>query len=513
MRHYNVLASLLSLPFLVAAQCPDYAEHAKSKHEPFSSGRYQLSWMRPASECRTFKSQAVEDVVSKMEKTIKDPDLYRLFQNAYPNTLDTAIKWKGFAKGTDEELTFVITGDIDAMWLRDSANQMQSYLPVLTASSSNDSIASLYRGVINLHARYLLTSPYCNSFQAPVESGIAPAHNGAANSDWVTPNYSPDFVFECKYELDSLAAFLEVSANYYTATKDLSFFGKYSWVNAIKAVLKVAEEMKTPTYGEDGKVLNSPYRFTRVTPRATETLANDGIGNPVANGTGLIRSAFRPSDDSTIYQLFIPANMMFSAYLSSTADIMAKLNHTDAASLSKQMKDLSSSIRQAIEQHGIVNHPKYGKIYAFEVDGFGAQTIMDDANIPSLLSAPFLNYTDTSDPVYKNTRSLVLSSSNPYFMRGPAFTAIGGPHAGPAYAWPMAAIVRILTSDDDDEIRGQLKMLLGGTSELGLIHESVNSWNEWDFTRQWFSWANGLFGQMVLDLAGRKPGLLGESYQ
>jgi hypothetical protein len=448
-----------------------------------------------------------------MKDVIKDPDLYRLFENAYPNTLDTAIKWKGFANGTDEELTFVITGDINAMWLRDSANQMQSYLPVLTASSANDSIASLYRGVINLQARYLLTSPYCNSFQPPVESKVPPANNGAANSDFVVPTYDPQRVFECKYEVDSLAAFLEVSANYYTATKDAAFFGKYSWVKAIQAVLKVAEDMKTPTYNEEGQVNKSPYLFTRVTTRATETLANGGIGNPTANGTGLIRSAFRPSDDSTIYQLFIPANMMFSTYLESAAEIMSKLNTTDSGSLSKQMRNLSASVRTAIEEHGTVQHPKFGKIYAFEVDGFGSQTIMDDANIPSLLSAPFLNYTDASNEVYKNTRALVLSATNPYFMRGPAFTAIGGPHAGPGYAWPMAAIVRILTSNDDNEIRAQLKAILGSTAGLGLIHESVNSWNDKDWTRQWFSWANGLFGQMVLDLAGRKPGLLGESYQ
>ncbi|KAF2202490.1 hypothetical protein GQ43DRAFT_439679 [Delitschia confertaspora ATCC 74209] len=513
MRCVNFLLCWLSFPLLTTAQCPDYSDYSREVHQPVSSGKYQLSWMRPADECRTFKSQAVEDTLVKMQEVIKDPDLYRLFQNAYPNTLDTAIKWKGFASGTDEELTFVITGDINAMWLRDSANQMQSYLPLLTASASNNSIASLYRGVINLQARYLLTSPYCNSFQPPVESGIPPAENGAANRDSVYPSYSPDNVFECKYELDSLAAFLEVSANYYSATKDLSFFGKYSWVKAIQTVLKVAEDMMTPTYGEDGRVNRQPYRFTRQTTRATETLANDGIGNPVANSTGLIRSAFRPSDDSTIFQLFIPANMMFSTYLSSTADIMGKLNASDSGPLAQKMKNLSQALRSAIETHGTVQHPTYGKIYAYEVDGFGGQTIMDDANIPSLLSAPFLGYTDTSDSTYKNTRSLILSATNPYYMRGPTITAIGGPHAGPGYAWPMAAIVRILTSDDDEEIRGQLKMILNTTAGLGLIHESVHSFNEGDWTRQWFSWANGLFGQMVLDLAGRKPGLLSESYQ
>jgi meiotically up-regulated gene 157 (Mug157) protein len=448
-----------------------------------------------------------------MESVIKDPDLYRLFQNAYPNTLDTAIRWKGYAADNpEEELTFVITGDINAMWLRDSSNQMQSYLPLLNASSDPNSIASLYRGVINLQARYLLTSPYCNSFQPPAESKIPTAENPSASDDNVLPRYSPESVFECKYELDSLAAFLEVSANYHNATGDTAFFGKFHWAQAVEAVLRVAEDMMTPTYGPEGTVLRSPYTFSRLTTRATETLANDGIGNPVANGTGLIRSAFRPSDDSTIYQLFIPANMMFSAYLTSTAEIMKRLNTSNAADLANRMTGLSTSLRQAIENHGTVNHPRYGKIYAFEVDGFGSTTIMDDANIPSLLSAPFLGYPVDAE-VYKNTRSLILSASNPYFMRGSVLNAVGGPHAGPGRAWPMASIVRILTSDNDDEIVNELRQIVSSTNGLGLIHESVNSFDASRWTRQWFSWANGLFGQMILDLQQRKPDILRMSFQ
>ena len=186
------------------------------------------------------------------------------------------------------------------MWLRDSANQMQSYRPLLNASSSNDSIASLYRGVINLQSRYILTSPYCNSFQPPVESGIPPTDNSAASDDVVKPTYDNQSVFECKYELDSLAAFLEISMNYFNATQDSDFFGKYQWADAVNAALDVADAMMTPTYATNGSVNNSPYTFTRETNRASETLENDGLGNPVQSGTGLIRSAFRPSDDATI---------------------------------------------------------------------------------------------------------------------------------------------------------------------------------------------------------------------
>jgi meiotically up-regulated gene 157 (Mug157) protein len=448
-----------------------------------------------------------------MEAVIKDPDLYRLFQNAYPNTLDTAIKWKGYAAGSDEELTFVITGDINAMWLRDSANQMQSYLPLLKADSSSDSLASLYRGVINLQARYFLTSPYCNSFQPPVESNILPAQNRASTQDTVTPRYSNTSVFECKYELDSLAAFLEVSTNYYNATNDLGFFAKYSWVSAISAVLDVAEAMMTPTYAANGSVLASPYTFTRQTTRASETLENDGLGNPTANGTGLIRSAFRPSDDATIYQLLIPANMMFATHLLSTSKIMSQLNTASSAALATRMVRLSESLRDAVETHGVIEHPTAGRIYAYEIDGYGGQTVMDDGNIPSLLSAPFLGYTTTDSAVYANTRALLLSQQNPYFMAGPALSAIGGPHLGPGYAWPMAAIVRVLTSTHEGEVIEQLRQVLGSTDGYGLVHESVNSWNGSDWTRQWFSWANGLFGQAILDLEARMPAVLGQSFQ
>lgn len=328
--------------------------------------------MRPTPDCRTFVSTDVEDTITRMEDVIRDPDLYRLFQNSFPSTLDTAIRWKGYASGTDEELTFIITGDINAMWLRDSSNQVQSYHSLLEPSNSEDSLASVYRGVINLQARYLLTSPYCNSFQPPVESGIDPAENGAANNDAVKPPYDSSSVFECKYEIDSLAAFLEVSYDYYTATNDSAFFGKYSWSRAVEAVLDVAEAMMTPTYNENGSVAISPYTFTRETTRSTETLANDGLGNPVQRGTGLVRSAFRPSDDSTIWQLFIPGNMMFSRYLDACAEIARQVGGLE--DLEQRMITMAAGIKEAISTYGIVDS-KHGRIYAYEVDGYGSVSV------------------------------------------------------------------------------------------------------------------------------------------
>ncbi|KAH6719287.1 hypothetical protein DL95DRAFT_432171 [Leptodontidium sp. 2 PMI_412] len=495
----------------VEAQCPDYSTFSQQRHEPFSTGKYQLSYMRPEPACRTFNSSIVEDTITNMKSVIKDPDLYRLFENSFPNSLDTAVRWKGFAaNNSKEELTFLITGDINAMWLRDSANQMQSYLTLLKADSSYDSIASLYRGVINLQARYINEAPHCNSFQPPLESGLAPTQN-QEKPDVFTPAAPTETVFECKYELDSLAAFLEISTNYYEATNDIEFFQNFQWVDAIKTVIATTEALLIGTYSSNGSVNEIPYTWMRETTSATETLDNSGRGNPVQDGTGLVRSAFRPSDDSTIYQLFIPANMMFSRYLDSASNIMAAIG--SQRNLANHMYNFAGRIRDAITKYGIVNDPTYGQVYAFEVDGYGSANRMDDANIPSLLSAPFVGYLNVSDPIYQNTRKYVLSKDNPYFMRGPVINAIGGPHAGFGQAWPMASIIRIFTTDDSHEIESTLKEIVSSTDGLGLIHESINTFNQSQWTRQWFSWANGLFGQCLLDLKTRKPSALSASYQ
>ncbi|KAI0434211.1 glycoside hydrolase family 125 protein [Xylaria sp. FL1042] len=492
------------------AACPDYTQYSTQTHQPLSAGKYQLSSMRPEQACRKYTLPEVEEAIEEMKDLVKDPDLFRLFENAFPNTLDTTISWKGFAdNGTEEELTFVTTGDIVAMWLRDSANQLRSYKSLLKANTSTDSLASLFRGAINLQARYIIQNPYCNAFQAPPESGLPPVDNSAADTDKVTPGYSSDFVFECKYELDSISAFLQLSWDYYDKTKDADFFGKFKWIEGVKTILNVAEGLLVGTYADDGSLNTSPYTFQRTTTAGTETLTNSGVGNPVKSGTGLVRSAFRPSDDVTIYQLFIPANMQFSSYLGKCAEIM-KAHDADLAA---KMSDFARTVRNGINKHGKVKHATFGEIYAYEIDGFGSSNLMDDANVPSLLSAPILNFLDASDKTYQNTRKFVLSTWNPYYMHGPVINGTGGPHVGPGRAWPMSVITALLTSDDDSEIVAGLQTLVSSTAGLGLIHESVNTFNANQWTRQWFSWANGLFGEMLLGLKDRKPELLGTSFQ
>ncbi|KAH6678634.1 hypothetical protein B0J14DRAFT_583158 [Halenospora varia] len=528
-------------------ECIHYEALQRMKQSPLSEGSRKFPYSRPEPECRTFQLPAMEKLIERMKGVIKDPDLFRLFENSYPNTLDTMIKWRGFASKkdsdsgnetvTDEELAYVITGDIDAMWLRDSASQIYSYLPLLEASTDPNSLASLWRGMINSHARYITISPYCHSFQPPVESGVSPTTNGAYTQNHPNPPYNPRLVFDCKWELDSLASFLQISTAYFNKTSDLSFFQKYNWIKAVKASVDAAGAMRLGTYAPDGKVEQSAWTFTGWTNRGSETLTNDGLGNPT-KGNGMVRTAFRPSDDACIYQLLVPANMMFAKYLEEASLIMSQLSGSEAKNLTTVMRDFAFGIRKGIDRDAVVHHREFGDIYAYEIDGYGGTNLMDDANIPSLLSIPLFGYPTSPFPlpppqkgepvrnhaaIYNNTRAFVLSDSNPYFMTGPALSAIGGPHLGPGKGWPMAAIVRALTAFDKDlgvgekglreEVRGQLMGVLNSTGGTGVVHESVNAWNEHDWTRAWFGWANGLLGELVLKIEEEKKEWLGESWQ
>ncbi|CCF33291.1 hypothetical protein CH063_00949 [Colletotrichum higginsianum] len=510
-----LLCALLGFAGLAIAalkpNCPHFTDYAATPHEPFSEGIHKLSYQRPAPECRTASFPEVEKVITEMKALVKDPDLYRLFENTFPNTLDTTIAWTGLAgENPDEELSFIITGDINAEWLRDSSNQLQSYRSLLKPNSSEDSLAALYRGAINLQARYVRFAPHCNAFQPPEESNVAPTDNEAGGgSDHIFPAYSTSSFFECKYELDSLAAFLQLSHDYHTATADKNFFARFNWSKAVAVLLNTTDALRAGTYAADGTLNPSPALFERKSVSSSETLSNGGNGAPTEGSTGMVRSFFRPSDDSCIYQLFVPANMMFARYLNSCAEIMDSID----AGLAERMRDSAKAVREGVEAHGKTTHPKFGEIYSYEVDGFGSHNNMDDANIPSLLSAPHYGYLSAQDPVYQNTRRFVLSTSNPYQMRGPVLNATGGPHIGPGNAWPMALIAQLMTSNDDDEIANGLRQLVGSTNGLGLIHESVNSHDASKWTRSWFAWANGLFGQMLLDVKERKPHLLERSYQ
>lgn len=518
---FQLSFTVLALLGSSGAQCPMYQQYSYKKHEPFSVGIHNLSYARPIPSCRTFISQEIEDEITRMKTVIADPDLSRLFENTWPSTLDTTIAWRGWSNATvketelgnveeeAQELSFVITGDIYAMWLRDSANQLQAYVSLLKPDAKFGSLASLFRGAINLQARYILESPFCNAFQAPDESGVI--RSSSMNSDRITPLFDYYKVFSCQWELDSVASFLQLSVDYATATKDYDFFNKGNWSKAVETILKTAESMTMDSYDELGNWQRTPYTYCA--PYGG-TPINECAGSPHKGNIGLIRSYHRPSDDACTYQYLIPSNMMFSAALNASSLIMQQITAPASSSnLTTWMQQMSTGIRNGIEQHAIFNDPKFGKIYAYEIDGYGSANIMDDPNVPSLLSAPFLSYLPPTDPIYLNTRRKILSKSNPYYAWGPILTGVGSPHTLPGKPWPMANVMTILTSEDDQEIKDNLRMLVGSTDGYGLMHESVSAQTEGVWSRQWFSWANGLFGQAILDLEKRKPWILKESFQ
>ncbi|EER42074.1 DUF1237 domain-containing protein [Histoplasma capsulatum H143] len=499
----------------LAVACPDYSEYSKLKHPPYSEGPLQLPFQRPVLPCRTFASTFIEKVIEDVTSRMVDKDLAQLFRNAYPNTADTTVRWHVDSSDPRSKIltqypqseswqgpqSFIVTGDINAEWLRDSANQVAGYQML---AAKDPKIKTLILGAINTQVEFVLQSPYCNAFQPPPPSGLL--HTiPQTQSDIVHPAYEQSVVFECKYELDSLANFLAIGNKFFAETKSTEFVTT-RWYRAVLTVLQVIEEQSKPTFDDQGEYVRNTYTFKRLTTLGTETLNLDGVGNPLNNGTGLVRSAFRPSDDATIFGYFIPANAYLSVELKRTALTIKAAGGPD--SLIQTLEQRASIVEKGIRDHGIVSHKKFGEVYAFEVDGYGSRLLMDDANLPSLLSLPLLGFVDKDDEVYQNTRKMLLTKTgNPYYLTGTQFHGIGGPHAGLSNAWPMSVLVRARTSDDDEEIMESINMVRNA-SLLGLIHESVDVDNIRVYTRSWFAWANSVFAQTILELAERKPYLL-----
>jgi meiotically up-regulated gene 157 (Mug157) protein len=367
-------------------------------------------------------------------------DLARLFENAFPNTLDTTVRWHvdGTTKHTelrartnarnsgqwDGAQSFIVTGDINAEWLRDSTNQLLQYQPLVRADPA---IYNLILGAINTQSEYVITSPYCNAFQPPPNSKLPATQNG--QNDYVHPIYESTSVFECKYELDSLAAFLSLGNTFYNQTKSLEFLTP-RWYLALDILLTVLDEQSQSTFDPvTGSFQKNMYTFSRQTDQGTETLPLSGIGNPLNYGTGLIRSAFRPSDDATILGFLIPANAMIAVELARTSEILLAAKKDK---LAKNLEKRAHAITEGIWEHGVVDHKHFGKVFAYEVDGYGGRILMDDANVPSLLALPIMGFIDKSDPVYINTRKMLLSKAgNPYYLEGKAFHGIGGQYPSP----------------------------------------------------------------------------------
>ena len=439
------------------------------------------SGQRPAVEDRRFRSPVIEAFLQRVSSQIHDPVLRTMFLNCFPNTLDTTVITGEFEGQPD---TAVITGDIAAMWLRDSSAQVWPYLPF---AAKDAALRRMLEGVIRRQTRCLQIDPYANSFMADLSSPPL---------EWSLHDKTTMMqgVGERKYELDSLCYPIRLAYGYWKATGNTAPFDA-RWKDAMTLVIATMR-VQQRFHGE------GPYRFQREAAAPTDSLIN-GVGNP-AKPVGLIASCFRPSDDACTLPFLIPSNLFAVTSLRQMAEMANDVLHD--GSLANRAALLADEVMTALHQYGIAQTPA-GTIWAYEVDGFGGQVLMDDANVPSLLALPYLGSSPDPD-LYARTRAFVWSSANPWFFRGTAGEGVGGPHIGRDSIWPMSQIIFALTSQSEAEIASMLRMLKAGSAGTGFIHESYTNDNPQSFTRSWFAWANTLFGELIARTAERSPKLL-----
>lgn len=434
---------------------------------------------RPAKSDRLFTSKAVENEIARIKQVLTNAKLKWMFENCFPNTLDTTVRYR---KTDGKDDTVVYTGDIHAMWLRDSGAQVWPYVQL---ANSDTELKAMLAGVIRRQFKCIIIDPYANAFLDPYDPN--PDHQWQSDLTDMKPE-----LHERKWEIDSLCYPLRLAYYYWKTTGDTSIFDE-EWLLAIENIVKTFKEQQR-------KDNSGPYKFQRETARASDTVMNDGWGNPV-RPVGLIASTFRPSDDATIYQFLIPSNFFAVSSLRKAAEILTKVSKKEA--LANECTQLANEVEAALKKYATVEHPKYGTIYAFEVDGYGSVNLMDDANVPSLLAMPYLGDIDANDPIYMNTRKFVWSTDNPYFFKGTAGEGIGGPHVSHVsmnMIWPMSIMMKAFTSQDDQEIKSCIKMLMDTDAGTGFMHESFYKDDATKFTREWFAWQNTLFGELILKL-------------
>ena len=458
---------------MVSAQAPLQQKEFGSDYIKAVAVSTRYASKRPTPEERLFRSNVIEEKIRQVKKLLKhSPYLAWMFENCFPNTLDTTVHYTEDSDGTPD--TFVYTGDIHAMWGRDSGAQVWPYLQF---ANKDKNLKKMIKGVILRQFHNISFDPYANAFNR------YPDPNGGWMKD--DCGMKPE-LHERKYEIDSLCYPLRLAYQYWKVTGDASIFDDL-WIDVCQKVLKTFKEQQR----KNGR---GPYKFLRVTDRQLDTVNNAGWGAPV-KPVGLIASVFRPSDDATTLLFLVPSNFMAVTTLKKMADVLTTVNHQPA--LAKECNDLANEVHNALMKYAIYNHPKYGKIYAYEVDGFGNQLLMDDANVPSLLAMPYLGDVSLDDPIYQNTRRFVWSEDNPYFFRGKAGEGIGGPHIGYDMAWPMSIMMKAFTSNDDQEIKWCIETLMHTDAGTGLMHESFDVNDSQHYTRSWFAWQNTLFGELI----------------
>ncbi len=439
---------------------------------------------RPVLALRKFASPAVERELARVSALIADPELAWLFGNCFPNTLDTTVTL-GQLDGQPD--AFVITGDIDALWLRDSAAQLRPYLHLARGDAQ---LMQLYRGLIRRHAHCVLIDPYANAFMRD------PAAMSSLDWSKIDQTEMKAGVAERKWEVDSLCYVLRLAYDYWQASGDTQPFDA-TWAAAAKTIIatfKVQQRRTGP----------GPYRFQRRSDQPTETTLA-GIGVPTRK-TGLIHSAFRPSDDACTFPCNIPGNLFAVATLRELAALAEAVLH-DAA-LAAEARALADEVETAVYQHGTMLLPDGRQVFAYETDGYGNHLFMDDANVPSLLGLAYLRCVRADNLLWQTTAAAVWSEANPWFFSGKAAAGVGGPHIGERQVWPMSIIVRALSSNDDAVIAGALKTLRATHAGTGFMHEAFDQDDPARFTRKWFAWVNGLFGELVIKVANERPHLL-----
>ncbi len=412
--------------------------------------------------------EKAEEITGALQS--KYPELAPFFKGCFLNTIETTVT------KLDDGGYFVITGDIPAMWLRDSASQLTHYIRF---ANQDDDLKNIIKSVIARHAQFVCLDPYSNAF------------NAVAKTCWDTDqtDFKHELIWERKYEVDSLCASIYLSYQYYKQTLDDSIFTD-DFYNMIKKIVEVfTREQNHPE--------KSTYFFHRPNAPETDTLPNKGKGNDVAY-TGMTWSGFRPSDDRCKYNYLIPSNMMAVCALKKAAELIS-VGYNDTK-LEIECRSLACDIDEGIKKHGIYDHNKFGEIYAYEVDGLGNILLMDDANSPSLLSAPYIGYCSKDDVVYQNTRSFILSNENPWYFEGKVANGIGSPHTGYDKIWHISLAMQVLTSDDKEEIKKCINMIVNSDAGTRLMHESFNKDDAEDFTRPWFAWANSLFAELMIRL-------------
>lgn len=395
---------------------------------------------------------------------IADEGLRRLFENALPNTLDTTIIVGGSEEQPD---TFVLTGDIHAMWLRDSTAQVWPYLRSVTEDKGLDRII---RGVIRRQSLQVLLDPYANAFLP--EGG---------KTEWVTDETEMrPGVHERKWEPDSLAAFCRLAAGYWQVTQSTRPFDK-TWQAALDLLLKTLRVEQRLTGA-------TPYRFNRPHGDPTDFVPNGGKG--AATGpNGMVHGAFRPSDDASMLPLNVPVNLALAASLEQVAAVAIAVGSEASA---VEARAIAAAIRAGVAKDGIVD----GR-WAYEIDGLGGAVMMDDANAPSLLALPYLDACAPNDPLYLATRLWVLSPDNPWWFAGKHAQGVGSPHTGPHRVWPIALAVQGLTASSTAERIACIRMLASTHAGTYLAHESFDPDDPTVFSRPWFAWANTLVGEFI----------------